>query len=50
MRIVLETYQVDYTAFLFLSFEFIFALKHIFCLPKKPQYLFLQMACLQVSS
>ena len=29
--------------------EFTFILKHIFCLPKKPQYLFFHMACLQVS-
>ena len=31
-----ETYQVYYTI-LFIAFEFIFILKQIFCLPKKPQ-------------
>ena len=36
-------------SYLFIAFEFIFILKHIFCLPKKPQYLFFQMACLQIS-
>ena len=35
---VFETYQVYYTI-LFIAFEFIFtvSLKHIFCLPKKPE-------------
>ena len=37
-------------SYLFIGFEFIFVLKHIFCLPKKPQQLFFQMASLQVSS
>ena len=38
---VFETYQVYYTV-LFIAFEFIFtvSLKHIFCLPKKPEWLF----------
>ena len=38
---VFETYQVYYTI-LFITFEFIFtvSLKHIFCLPKKPEWLF----------
>ena len=38
---VFETYQVCYTIF-FITIEFIFTvnLKHIFCLPKKPQRLF----------
>ena len=33
---ILETYLVYYTI-LFIVFEFIFVLKLIFCLPKKPQ-------------
>ena len=37
---------IYYTIF-FIAFEFVFILKHIFCLP---QWLFFQMACLQVSS
>ena len=36
LKKVLETYQVYYTI-LFVSFQFIFVLKQIFCLPKKPQ-------------
>ena len=38
---VFETYQFYYTI-LFIPFEFIFtvSLKHIFCLPKKPEWLF----------
>ena len=39
-------------SYLFIAFEFIFtlSLKHIFCLPKKPQWQFFQLVCLQVSS
>ena len=37
-------------SYLFIVFEFIFIFTLIFCLPKKPQYLFFQMTCLQVSS
>ena len=33
---ILETYQFYYTN-LFITFEFIFILIQIFCLPKKPQ-------------
>ena len=33
---VYETFQVYYTI-LFIAFEFMFILKQIFCLPKKPQ-------------
>ena len=33
---VLESYQV-YGPILFIAFEFIFIIKQIFCLPKRPQ-------------
>ena len=36
-------------SYLFITSEFIFILKQIFCLPKKPQSLLFQMVCLQIS-
>ena len=41
---VFETYQACYIILLICQFLFIIILKHIFCLPKKPQYFFFQMA------
>ena len=41
---------LKFVKFIFIAIEFIAYLSHIFCLPKKPQELFFQVASLEVSS